>query len=59
MEPIRIEKDATQPWDAVVLGSGLGGLVTVSQLAVKGSKVLVLERYTIPGGTTCSFQRTG
>ena len=59
MEPIRIEKDATQPWDAVVIGSGIGGLVTASQLAVKGAKVLVLESYTIPGGSSGSFQREG
>ena len=59
MEPIRIEKDATQPWDAVVIGSGIGGLVTASQLAVKGAKVLVLESYTIPGGSSGSFQRKG
>ncbi|MEC9028959.1 MAG: FAD-dependent oxidoreductase, partial [Cyanobacteriota bacterium] len=59
MEPIHIEKDASQPWDAVVIGSGIGGLVTASQLAVKGAKVLVLESYTIPGGSSGSFQREG
>ncbi len=46
-------------WDAVVIGSGLGGLVTASQLAAKGVKVLVLERYTIPGGSGGSFKRNG
>ena len=60
MEPISIEKDTnTQRWDAVVIGSGIGGLVTASQLAVKGAKVLVLERYTIPGGSSGSFEREG
>ena len=46
-------------WDAVVIGSGLGGLVTATQLAAKGAKVLVLERYTIPGGSGGSFKRKG
>jgi prolycopene isomerase len=43
----------------VVIGSGIGGLVTASQLAAKGAKVLVLERYLIPGGSGGSFRREG
>ncbi|MCP9773262.1 carotene isomerase [Synechococcus sp. Tobar12-5m-g] len=46
-------------WDAVVIGSGIGGLVTATQLAAKGAKVLVLERYLIPGGSGGSFRREG
>ncbi len=49
----------TTQWDAIVIGSGIGGLVTATQLAVKGAKVLVLERYTIPGGSSGSFRRAG
>ena len=48
-----------ESWDAVVIGSGIGGLVTASQLAAKGARVLVLERYLIPGGSGGSFQRDG
>ena len=46
-------------FDAIIIGSGIGGLVTASQLAVKGAKVLVLEKYIIPGGSGGSFKRNG
>jgi prolycopene isomerase len=46
-------------WDVIVIGSGIGGLVTASQLAAKGATVLVLERYLIPGGSGGSFRREG
>ena len=48
-----------QQWDAVVIGSGIGGLVTASQLAAKGAKTLVLERYLIPGGSGGASRREG
>jgi prolycopene isomerase len=46
-------------FDVVVIGSGIGGLVTATQLAAKGAKVLVLERYLIPGGSGGYFEREG
>ena len=42
-----------------MIGSGIGGLVTASQLAAKGARTLVLERYLIPGGSGGSFERAG
>ncbi|WP_088241747.1 carotenoid isomerase [Calothrix rhizosoleniae] len=45
--------------DAIVIGSGIGGLVTATQLAAKGAKVLVLESYLIPGGSAGYFERQG
>jgi prolycopene isomerase len=46
-------------FDAIIIGSGIGGLVTATQLAAKGAKVLVLERYIIPGGSAGYFEREG
>ncbi|HEY9859817.1 MAG TPA: carotenoid isomerase [Candidatus Obscuribacterales bacterium] len=49
----------TTEFDAIVIGSGIGGLVTATQLAAKGAQVLVLERYLIPGGSAGYFERSG
>jgi prolycopene isomerase len=46
-------------FDAIIIGSGIGGLVTATQLAAKGAQVLVLERYLIPGGSAGYFERGG
>ena len=48
-----------QIFDVIVIGSGIGGLVTATQLAAKGAQVLVLERYLIPGGSAGYFERNG
>ena len=45
-------------YDAIVIGSGIGGLVTATQLAAKGASVLVLESYVIPGGSSGYFERS-
>lgn len=47
-------------WDAIVIGSGIGGLTAAALLARHASKrVLVLERYYTAGGYTHSFHRPG
>ncbi|MEO1094769.1 MAG: carotenoid isomerase [Cyanobacteria bacterium J06638_28] len=57
--------DIAQRWpsgshfDVIVIGAGMGGLVTATQLAVKGHRPLVLERYLIPGGSAGYFERDG
>ena len=52
-------KSNNENFDAIIIGSGIGGLVTASQLAAKGAQVLVLEKYIIPGGSGGSFKRKG
>jgi all-trans-retinol 13,14-reductase len=49
--------DLGGPWDAIVIGSGLGGLVTAALLAERGQRVLVLERHYVIGGFTHVFRR--
>ncbi|KAL4439820.1 hypothetical protein ABPG75_002821 [Micractinium tetrahymenae] len=46
-------------YDAIIIGSGMGGLSTAAQMAAKGAKVVVLEKYLIPGGSAAHFERQG
>lgn len=46
-------------YDAIVVGSGLGGLTTAALLAKAGRRVLVLERHYTAGGFTHSYRRRG
>ena len=53
-------KDFTQTnYDAIVIGSGIGGMSCASALSHYGKKVLVLEQHYVPGGYTHSFSRKG
>lgn len=44
-------------FDALVIGSGIGGLTAAAALAKRGRRVLVLERHSQLGGMTQTFRR--
>lgn len=46
-------------WDAIVIGSGMGGMTAAAALSNVGHKVLLLEQYRTLGGLTHSFSREG
>jgi all-trans-retinol 13,14-reductase len=47
------------PWDAVVIGSGLGGLSCAAYLCAAGKRTLVLEAHYVAGGNSQVFRRGG
>ena len=46
-----------QKFDAIIIGSGIGGLCTAALLGLKGKRVLVLEKHFKIGGWTHTFRR--
>jgi all-trans-retinol 13,14-reductase len=46
-------------YDAIVIGSGMGGLTTAALLSDLGRKVCVLEQHYTAGGFTHSYERAG
>lgn len=46
-------------WDAIVIGSGMGGMSCATTLSKLGHKVLLLEQHYLPGGFTHMFGRKG
>ncbi|MBF0319147.1 MAG: NAD(P)/FAD-dependent oxidoreductase [Nitrospirae bacterium] len=46
-------------YDAIVIGSGMGGLASASVLAARGLKTLIVERNPTHGGYLASFRRGG
>lgn len=45
--------------DAIVIGSGIGGLSLAAMLSKVGQKVLVLEQHDVAGGCTHTFADKG
>jgi all-trans-retinol 13,14-reductase len=52
-----VEHVESSKYDAIIIGSGLGGLSCGAYLARNGLKVLVLEKHIMPGGYATSFRR--
>lgn len=48
-----------EKYDAIVIGSGIGGLTTAVYLGLAGQKVLVVEKHNKCGGYVHSFRRKG
>nr|AKT95176.1 chloroplast carotenoid isomerase [Haematococcus lacustris] len=59
VQKLPIEAPTDIEYDAVIIGGGMGGLATASQLVAKGAKVVVLEKYLVPGGSAAHFKRAG
>lgn len=52
---MRINSD----YDAIIIGSGMGGMTAAALLAKDGFKVLILEAALHPGGCSSSYPRKG
>jgi phytoene dehydrogenase-like protein len=48
---------STWDWDAIVIGSGLGGLTAAAYLTTNGLRTLVLEHHYVAGGNAQVFRR--
>jgi phytoene dehydrogenase-like protein len=49
---------AREKWDAIVIGSGLGGLACAAYLCASGRRTLVLEGHYVAGGNSQAFRRS-
>jgi all-trans-retinol 13,14-reductase len=54
-----LKRNVNLDYDAIIIGSGAGGLTAALALAQAGQKVLVLEQHDRPGGWTHSFTLEG
>ena len=59
MAHIIFGREYPEQFDAIVIGSGIGGLVCANLLAQGGMKVLLLERHFMLGGFCSTFRRKG
>lgn len=57
--PSNADTLSSDGFDAVIIGSGLGGLSCAAAFARKGYRPLVLEQHDKPGGYATAFSRPG
>ena len=58
-DPYQASKVQGEDFDAVVIGSGVGGLTAASLIAQSGKKVCVLEQHYVAGGACHTFTKRG
>lgn len=59
LPPAKASTTPDDQWDAIIIGSGLGGLSCAACFARQGFKALVLEQHDRAGGYATSFKRPG
>jgi all-trans-retinol 13,14-reductase len=52
-------QSSTDDYDAIIIGSGLGGLSCAAAFARQGFRPLVIEQHHTPGGYATTFKRPG
>src|SRR5437867_7659865 len=57
--PTVFGRDYPSSYDAIIIGSGIGGLFCGNILAKAGLKVLLIERHYMLGGFCSTFRRKG
>ncbi len=57
--PNQLSEKLTGSWDAIVIGSGMGGMACAAALAKYGARVLIFEQHYVAGGFTHTFTRKG
>lgn len=50
---------AENNWDAIIIGSGIGGMSCAAALAKRGWRCLIVEQHYVAGGYTHTFSRKG
>lgn len=53
----QVDERTVADWDAIVIGSGIGGLTTAAYLTTNGMRTLVLEQHDLMGGCSQVFRR--
>lgn len=52
-----LQSEISKPFDAIIIGSGLGGLISGALLSQAGKRVQLLERHDKFGGAATNFKR--
>ncbi len=51
--------ESERPYDAVIIGAGIGGLSAGIVLSLLGHRVAVVEKNPLPGGLMRGYRRAG